>query len=183
MSKHEPATPHGDEFTRRTLSNYLVHQLCGYPYPIAAAAPRLTDVAFGRRLREFYCPLLASTARKVWQRLDLRAERKQERQDIQREVDSAFNLFLKDFDFLAHRASGLTPHGMLGMNEESELQSLLDEVAVGLGFSLRSPDLAEVPFAHYIEQKMKFWLEERYPQISGEILTSNTDYRPARWAR
>jgi hypothetical protein len=167
--------PRGDASIRQALSCYVTHQALVYPHLLKLkvipdraddGARLFTEVAFLRRLRAMYAPLIHRTVAQAARNMGLEAHHTQEREAIRAQAQEAFDVFVQEFDFYWRpdgQASPLQQSGVLGLNEDEAMRRELDFLLQQRGLKMRTRDMAVYAFAHYIQQKMRRWVQSHYP--------------------
>lgn len=186
----------GDRDIRGQISTYLTHQATEYPQLVQLFASNFTEVAFERRLRELYCPLVESTARDVLRNLEIdpaNAANTPAVADVEAQVWQAFDEARRTFLFHAPRANGrpLGRMGFVGTPQTAESRQLLEQslqehpILVNR-VPLQVHDVGEIGFAYYIRGKLRAWVTRTYPpdrvtsEIVSERLVTDESERPQR---
>jgi hypothetical protein len=170
--------PRGDVTIRRTLSSYVTHQALIYPHWIKTEATNFTELAFGRRLRAMYFPLINKTVTIAVRNLEIQSHQQTEREEIRLQVEQAFDGFFQEFDFYWRPEGKESPfgqRGILGVTEDEALREQVDGLFEKEGLRFRTQDMAVYAFAHYIEQRMRRWVKSHYPASEPGIAAKSLD--------
>ena len=159
--------PHGDERIRIAVGNYFTHQATEYPHMITVLASRFTEVAFEKRLRLMYAPLIESLTEDILKNMSIHGpDRVKIRPDIQTEVWRQYEHFRKDFKFYFKPKNKKHPFGKLGIIDFSgnpQARQRFDQKMKNYGLSHTSDELAEVGFPYYLRQRFRKWINDVYP--------------------
>jgi hypothetical protein len=167
--------PRGNREIRRALSTYLAHQAKESPHLFKPWFPLAVDLAFGRRLRQMYAPLVEAVTREALQNLGATGtDRARLQTDLRAELWQVYDRSWTGFQFYWNYPSKERPfgdRGFVGFAESPRARELFDQLMAALGRPERSRDLSEIAFAHYINQRLRGWVARRYPPDPRPITT------------
>lgn len=169
-------TPHGDAIIRRAISAYLTHQATEYPHWIKPLSGKFTEVAFERRIRECYRPLVESLADEAMENLTA-AERSKAsnhhtstnwqkmRNDVLEQLWQQYEAARDDYQFYWNAPGRQRPLGKIGFVglQDVPIKEKLDALMEQQGLPFRTRDISEVAFAHFIRERLRNWVESVYP--------------------
>lgn len=158
--------PQGDATIRSILSGYMAHQAMVYPHLLKVVSPLFAEVVFVQRLRVMYEPLLLTMVQRAAKHLGLARHQIQEREDIREGLQQEFDRSFQEFEFYWRPKNQGRPfgtQGILGLTEDTALREQIDAVLEQKGTSLRTQDMAVYAFAHYINVRLRHWIDKSYP--------------------
>jgi hypothetical protein len=171
--------PRGKRIIRRSISTWMTHQERAYPHFSRPWVANFADLAFGRRIRQMYTPLVEMIADRVLENEGVRgARRPQMRSDVVRHVWEVYEFAWKRFQFYWNYPGRRRPfgfQGLVGFAESPEAQRLFNALVEDLGLDYRSTDLVEVGFALYISRNLYAWLQRHYPKERRRDRTVSLD--------
>jgi hypothetical protein len=160
------ALKHGNPEIRRAISIYITHQATEYPHLFKPYAPNITEVAYERRLRRLYDPLINAIVNQALNNIEATyQDRKRLRPDVLKQVEEVFLNARQNFSFYWEKSGQQRPagkQGLVGFPQNSKDQAAIDELLKQRGIPFTSRDFMEVSFATYIRQQLRSWLNRTY---------------------
>jgi len=182
--------PHGDANIRGQISNYLMHQWSEYPHLGQLLSPLFADMAFGKRLKKIYEPLVEKVVSEALKNSQIPSGDERARAEIEVQVREVFEAAMKKFRFYGPRKKKRLwgKIGMIGLPQTPELRRYFDERAKKSGLQnegnpLTLSDVSEVGFAYYIDLKLRVWLARNYPPEPApcEVVGDRGVFHRLRW--
>lgn len=183
--------PNCDFNIRSQISDYFAHQGTEYPHLAQLSEPDYVRSVYHVRLKRIFQPLVASIVHKALSNSQISRKDTQAQSDIEIQVWQQFEGALEKFRFYGPRKKVRLwgKMGLIGLPRSAELRRHFQRQVQERGLKhtdtfITLSDLTEVGFSHYIELKLKAWLNRTYPpepksrEIVGDYFVDHQDHSP-----